>query len=203
MDAHIPPMAFYGILALAVAVTARVTEKDVREGKLFRGRPWLLPLSHVPVVMAWLHAQLVETGSARVLSRSGAGRSSTSARADRSTFRSAPSQPAPRVLRHGVARPEGDAEFRHFGINPESGCAYLVASRSSTEREPTRAHCCLWRPWSKPRRGTVAGAFNSPSTAVPGSIDNCSPRSDRSLPPSTAEDSSKLVDSELSNGLRC
>ena len=55
MDAHIPPMAFYGILALAVAVTARVTEKDVREGRLFRGRPWLLPLLHVPVVMAWLH----------------------------------------------------------------------------------------------------------------------------------------------------
>jgi len=82
MNAHLPPMDFYGILALAVAVTARVTEKDVREGRLFRGRPWLLPLLQVPVVMAWLHAQLAETGSARVLSRSGTGPSSTSARAD-------------------------------------------------------------------------------------------------------------------------
>ena len=86
MNAHLPPMDFYGFLALAVAVTARVTEKDVREGKLVRGRPWLLPLLHVPVVMAWSHAQLAETGAVRVLSRSGAGSSSTSARADRSTF---------------------------------------------------------------------------------------------------------------------
>ena len=86
MNAHLPPMAFYGILARAVAVTTRVTEKDVCEGKLVRGRPWLLPLLQVPVVRAWLHAQLAETGSARVLSRSATGPSSTSARADRSTF---------------------------------------------------------------------------------------------------------------------
>ena len=54
MDAHLPPMAFYGVLALAVGVTAKVTEKDVREGQLLQGRPWLLRLLHVPVGMAWL-----------------------------------------------------------------------------------------------------------------------------------------------------
>ena len=147
----------------------------MRESKLFRGRPWLIPLLHVPVVMAWLHvciflrwelavakvslgwpeymhmvihtfmlgagigdcrlrARLVETGSARVLSRGGTGSPSTSARADRSTFRYAPNQLEPRVLRYGVARLEGAAEFRHFGIgiNSESGRAYPAASRSST-----------------------------------------------------------------------
>ena len=55
MDAHLPPMAFYGLLALLVAVTARVTEKDVRDGRLMQEKPWLLLLAHVPVVMAWLH----------------------------------------------------------------------------------------------------------------------------------------------------
>ena len=30
MDAPLPPIAFQGILALDVAVTARVTEKDIR-----------------------------------------------------------------------------------------------------------------------------------------------------------------------------
>ena len=54
-NARLPPMAFYGILALAVAVTARVAEKDVPETGLIQGMSWLLPLLHVPVVMAWLH----------------------------------------------------------------------------------------------------------------------------------------------------
>ena len=55
MDAQLPPMAFYGVLALLVAVTARVTEKDVRDGQLMQERPWLLLLLHVPFAMAWLH----------------------------------------------------------------------------------------------------------------------------------------------------
>lgn len=59
MDTHLPPMAFYGILALAVAVTARVAEKDVREAGLMQGRPWLLRLLHLPVVMAWSHVWIL------------------------------------------------------------------------------------------------------------------------------------------------
>ena len=57
MDSHLPPMAFYGVLALAVAVTARVTEQ-VREEKLFQRRHWFLWLLHVPALMAWLHVCL-------------------------------------------------------------------------------------------------------------------------------------------------
>lgn len=48
-------MVLYGVLALAVAVTTKVTEKDVRDGKFFRRRPGLLLLLHVPVLLAWLH----------------------------------------------------------------------------------------------------------------------------------------------------
>ena len=39
MDAPLPPIAFYGILALAVAATTRVTEKDIREAGWIQGRP--------------------------------------------------------------------------------------------------------------------------------------------------------------------
>ena len=37
MNAALPPIAFQGILALAVAVTARVTEKDIREAGWIQG----------------------------------------------------------------------------------------------------------------------------------------------------------------------
>ena len=55
MDSHLPPTAFYVILALAVTVTARVNDKDVLNGALLRRRPWLVGLLHVPVLMAWVH----------------------------------------------------------------------------------------------------------------------------------------------------
>ena len=49
-------MVPYGVLALAVAVTAKLSEKDVRDGKWFKRRPGLLLLSHVPILLAWLPA---------------------------------------------------------------------------------------------------------------------------------------------------
>ena len=55
MDSHLPPTALYVILALAVTVTARVTDRDVRQGALLQQRPWLVGLLHVPVLMAWVH----------------------------------------------------------------------------------------------------------------------------------------------------
>lgn len=54
MDGHLPLMALYAILALAVAVTARATDQEVREGELFRERTWLLRLLHLPVLLAWM-----------------------------------------------------------------------------------------------------------------------------------------------------
>lgn len=55
MDGHLPPTAFYVTLALAVTVTARVTDDDVLKGELLRRRPWLVGLLHLPVLMAWVH----------------------------------------------------------------------------------------------------------------------------------------------------
>ena len=55
MDGHIPPMVLYGVLALAIGVTGKVTEKDVSDGKLLRQRPWLMLVLHAPVLLAWLH----------------------------------------------------------------------------------------------------------------------------------------------------
>lgn len=56
MNGHFPPMVLYGVLALAVGVTGRVTEKDVSDGKLLRQTPWLMVVMHAPVLLAWLHA---------------------------------------------------------------------------------------------------------------------------------------------------
>lgn len=53
MDGHLTPTALYVILALAVTVTARLADKDVREAEFLQKRPWLLVLLHVPVPMAW------------------------------------------------------------------------------------------------------------------------------------------------------
>ena len=50
MDGHVPPMVLYGVLALAVGVTGKVTEKDVRDGKLLEQRPWLTLVLHAPVL---------------------------------------------------------------------------------------------------------------------------------------------------------
>ena len=51
-------MVPYGVLALALAVTAKVLEKDVRDGKWFKLRPWLMLLSHVPILLALLPAYI-------------------------------------------------------------------------------------------------------------------------------------------------
>ena len=48
-------MVPYGVLALALAVTAKVREKGIRDGKWFKLRPWLMLLLHAPVLSAWLH----------------------------------------------------------------------------------------------------------------------------------------------------
>ena len=58
MDGHLPPTAFYIFLALAVTVTGRLTDRDVREAEFLQKRPWLLGLLHVPVMMAWLHVAI-------------------------------------------------------------------------------------------------------------------------------------------------
>ncbi len=55
MDGQIPPVVLYGVLALAVGVTASLTEKDVRDGKLLKQRLWLMLVLHTPVLLAWLH----------------------------------------------------------------------------------------------------------------------------------------------------
>lgn len=67
MDSHIPSMVLYGVLALAAGVTAKATEKEVRDREFLRQRPWLMLVLHVPVLLAWLHvcfyvaAELVAT----------------------------------------------------------------------------------------------------------------------------------------------
>lgn len=58
MTGHIPLMALYGVLALAVAVTAKITESNFRNRELFQRRPWLMLVLHVPVLLAWLHVCL-------------------------------------------------------------------------------------------------------------------------------------------------
>ena len=55
MDGHLPPTAFYVLLALAMTATARVTDEGVLKGELLQHRPWLVWLLHVPVLMAWGH----------------------------------------------------------------------------------------------------------------------------------------------------
>ena len=55
MDGHFPPMALYAILALAVAVTAKVTESGIHAGMPIQGRWWLFRVLHLPVLLAWLH----------------------------------------------------------------------------------------------------------------------------------------------------
>ena len=74
MNGHIPPMVLYGVLALAIGVRGKVTEKDVSDGKLLRQRPWLMLVLHAPVLLAWLHVcfyVLAELTEPRV--RAGAG----------------------------------------------------------------------------------------------------------------------------------
>lgn len=58
MDGQLPATVLYIILALAITVTARVTDEDVLNGELLQQRPWLVWLLHVPVLMAWAHVGL-------------------------------------------------------------------------------------------------------------------------------------------------
>lgn len=58
MDGQLSPTALYIILALAITVTARVTDEDVLKGELLQQRPWLVVLLHFPVLMAWVHVGL-------------------------------------------------------------------------------------------------------------------------------------------------
>ena len=55
MDSHLTPTVLYVILALAVTVMGRLTDRDVREVEFLQERPWLWVLLHVPVLMAWGH----------------------------------------------------------------------------------------------------------------------------------------------------
>ena len=56
MQYNLLPMALYAVIALAVAVTARLTVDDVRDRELSGQRPWLLwSLLHIPVLVALLH----------------------------------------------------------------------------------------------------------------------------------------------------
>ena len=53
MDGLYPPTALYLILAISVAITARVTTEST--GKLSRIKPWKKWLLHSPVVLTWMH----------------------------------------------------------------------------------------------------------------------------------------------------
>ena len=53
MDSLLPPTALYALLAVAVAVTARVTTESA--GEHSRIKAWKKWLLHFPVVVAWLH----------------------------------------------------------------------------------------------------------------------------------------------------
>lgn len=69
MDGQIPPVVLYGVLALAVGVIGKLTEKNVRDGKFLKQRPWLMLVLHAPVLLAWLHVCfyiLAELAAARM-----------------------------------------------------------------------------------------------------------------------------------------
>lgn len=53
MDGLYPPMALYAVLAVSVAVTARVTTESA--GRLSQIKSWKMWLLHFPVGVAWLH----------------------------------------------------------------------------------------------------------------------------------------------------
>ena len=53
MDGRYIPTALYHILAISVAIKARVSTEST--GKLFRIKPWKKWLLHSPLGVAWLH----------------------------------------------------------------------------------------------------------------------------------------------------
>lgn len=74
MPFNLPPMALYAVLALAFAVTSRMTASEVRQRELSEQRPWVVwTLLHAPVLVASVHLcgylcwQLLARGTQRSL----------------------------------------------------------------------------------------------------------------------------------------